>query len=424
MNGSYNLRGRLFRVVFGLAFLLFFTALAQTQATAAESPGPLKFGAIWPLTGSQAAVGQEAERGLSMAIDQINSTGGILGRKVELVLEDDKSDPSVGVAAINKLLTSEKMDFFVPGYSSTVSNAFLSRMQSAHVNILSVVNGATSSEIEQEFGKEPWLFKLYPYDYHYQQSNVSFLKTLNPRPKSVAIVYEDTLFGTTQGRYANEFMKEAGFNVVLFEPFKSGTSDLSPLLTRVKSAHAEMLYWIGYFGDCMLLVKQSKEINYNPDLFVGSTVWTGMPEFADGLGKDSNYVVGIDLWTPDVKYPASKSFPSAFPSTDEWTGQYVKRFGRQPNHWALVAYISVEIIAQAAKEAHSIDSGEIAKALRQINTMTPMGPLSFKQSKFGGTQGFTDMIVFQWMNGKRTIVYPPDVATGKLQYPTPPWDKR
>jgi branched-chain amino acid transport system substrate-binding protein len=384
----------------------------------------IKIGAIWPLTGSQAAVGQESKRGLEMAVDQVNASGGILGRKVKLILEDDKSDPSVGVAAINKLLTSEKIQFLVAGYSSTVMHPVLGRIKNSNTKVLSVINGTTSSKAEEDFGKEDWFFKLYPYDYHYQRSNVNFLKTLSPKPASVAIVYEDTLFGTTQGKFANQFLKEAGFNVALFEPFKSGTPDLSPLLTRVKATKAEVLFWIGYFGDCMLLVKQSKEINYSPKLFVGSTVWVGMPQFAEGLGKDSDNVVGIDLWAPDVHYPASKTYNRAFPSTEEWTGAYKQKYKIEPNHWSLVNYIGVEVIAQAAQRANTLDIKEVGKAMRKTDTMTPMGPLTFKQSQFGGTQGFTDMIVFQWKNGKRVIVHPAAVASGKLVYPTPAWTER
>ena len=384
----------------------------------------IKIGAIWPLTGSQAAVGQEAKRGLEMAVDRINGSGGVLGRKMRLILEDDKSDPSVGVAAINKLLTADKIQFLVAGYSSTVMHPVLGRVKSSNANILAVINGTTSSKAEEDFGTQGWFFKLYPYDYHYQRSNVNFLKTVKPQPASIAIVYEDTLFGTTQGKFANQFFKEAGFNIVLFEPFKSGTPDLSPLLTRVKSTQAEVLFWIGYFGDCMLLVKQSKEINYNPKLYAASTVWVGMPQFAEGLGKDSDYVVGIDLWTPDVRFPASKNYPVPFPSTEEWVKRYTQKFSMEPNHWSLVNYIGVEIIAQAIGRAGSLDLKEVNKEMRKTDTMTPMGPLNFKPSQFGGTQGFTDMIVFQWKNGKRVIVHPSMVATGTLLYPTPQWTQR
>lgn len=407
-----------------LFFMILSVILVSPHSARCQAQEPIKVGAIWPLTGSQAAVGQEAKRGLEMAVERINASGGVLGRNMRLILEDDKSDPSVGVSAINKLLTADKIQFLVAGYSSTVMHPVLARIKSSNANILAVINGTTSSKAEQDFGSQEWFFKLYPYDYHYQRSNVDFLKTVKPQPSSIAIVYEDTLFGTTQGKFANQFFKEAGFNIVLFEPFKSGTPDLSPLLTRVKSTQAEVLFWIGYFGDCMLLVKQSKEINYNPKLFVASTVWVGMPQFAEGLGKDSDYVVGIDLWTPDVTFPASQSYPGAFPTTAEWVKRYTEKFKMEPNHWSLVNYVGVEIIAQAVVRAGSFDLKEVNKAMRKTDTMTPMGSLSFKPSQFGGTQGFTDMMVFQWKDGKRITIHPPLVAKGKFLYPTPPWDRR
>lgn len=399
-------------------------AFSSVACNRTSKESTIKIGALWPLTGSQAAVGQEAKRGLEMAVKQINDSGGLLGKKVELVLEDDKSDPGAGVTAINKLLTVDKIKFFVGGYSSTVMSAVLERIKAANANVIAVVNGTTSSQVEQSLGKEKWLFKLYPYDYHYQSSNISFLKTVDPRPSKVAIVYEDALFGTTQGKFAKEFLQEAGFNVVAFEPFKSGTPDLSPLLTRIKNTGADMLFWIGYFGDCILLVKQSKEIDFNPKLFVGSTVWVGMPEFVNGLGKSAEYVIGIDLWTPDVQYPASSAYPSAFPSTKDWVKSYTDLYKQEPNHWSLVNYIAVEAIAQSIKKAKTTEFNAVESALRSLKANTPMGELSFRPSKFGGTQGFTDMVVFQWQDGKRVLVYPPSVATGKLKYPTPAWNKR
>ncbi|MCD6363186.1 MAG: amino acid ABC transporter substrate-binding protein [Synergistetes bacterium] len=381
-------------------------------SSVASAKGVIKIGVLSPLSGGAfAEAGQEQRRGFLMALDEINSKGGVLGKKIELIYEDTKCDPSTGVAAARKLIEKDKVIALLGGYSSTVTYAICGAIK--RYKPLMIWIGASSTKVEHLVGKYRWFFHLHPWDYHRQTTVVKFLESITPKPKTIAFTYEDGLYGTTSADYFLKYAKEAGFKIVMSEPHKSGSSDFTPLLTKAKSLKPDVFYSVSYAGDYILQIKQSKEINFSPKLFL--IVAPNFPDYKK-LGKTGDYVAGVDVWIPSLPIPGLK----------EWLARFHKRYpGRTPEYWVPLAYANLYILVDAIKRAGTTDKDALIKALEKTDLMTPMGRITFKPSKEGCIhQGITELIITQWQNGKSIVVWPPDKATGKLIYPVPPWDKR
>lgn len=377
--------------------------------------GTIKIGAIIPLTGSQASIGEEEQRGLQMAMDKLKGRQ-ILGKKVEIKVEDDKSDPTSGVSAVEKLLTKDQVWALIGGYSSTTSYSIMGAIRNRQP--LTVWSGGGSVKLEDDFGKEKWFFHLHPWDYHYQESIGQFVGTINPKPQSIAIAYEDQLYGTSHAKIAKPILEQLGLKVVLYEPFKSGATDYTPLLTKVKNLNPDVFYWIGYTGDSILLTRQAKEIGLNPKMMM-DTVGVGVPDYRKAVGSNAEGVVGIEVWSPAATFPASDKYAQDFPSTETWVKEYTQRYNREPNYWSLITYVNALVLTQAIERAGSLDKEKVIAELEKTDTMTPMGPLTFFKTKVAIHQGYTKMVVFQWQNGSKQILWPK--ATGQLIYPKPAW---
>ena len=382
----------------------------------------IKVGAVWGLTGPTAGVSQEGRRGMEMAQDLINRNG-VLGRKIQVVFEDDKGDPAVGVSATEKLITQDKVIAFVGGVGSTICSAMLGAFQKYNPKPIAALTGCGATSIEEKFGKERGYFFLHPWEYYYQTTMRDFLVQLSPKPQTVFIAHEDRLYGTSHSKMAEDYFKEVGLKVLARESFKSGAPDFTPLLTRAKSMNPDVFYWIGYGADAVLITKQGKELNFAPRLYA-STVQLGTQEYRDAVGSENaEGFVGITVWEPIAKFPASKQWPDLLPSTQDWVRDYTARYKREPHYYSVMPYVGLIALAKAIEAAGSLDRDKVVAAMEKIDTMTPMGPLKFTPSKFAVTHAFKQMMIFQWQKGEKVLVFPKDQATATVHYPFPGWKR-
>lgn len=373
-----------------------------------EELEPIKIGAVIPLSGGAfAQAGQEQRYGLLMAEREINEKGGILGRRLELIIEDDQCKSETGIAAATKLITQDKVVALIGGYSSTITYAQMNAI--SQYEPIVVWMGASSVKVEHDFGPKKWFFHLHPWDYHRQKTVVDFLETIEPRPKTIALTYEDGIYGTTSAEYFRKYA-QGKFEIIFDEPHKSGSSDFTPLLTKIKSLNPDIFYSVSYAGDYIIQIKQAKEIGFNPKAFViVAPMFTG---YKDSLGKDGDYVVGVNPWAPTLKIEG----------LEEWLNRFHRWFPEKTDieYWVPLAYANLMCVADAINRAGSLDKEKIIKALEETDLMTPFGRLKFEPSEEGGLhQAFTNLVMVQWQELQPVVVYPEDVAGGKFIYPRP-----
>jgi len=403
-------KGFLFILV-SCVFGMLLAGLVVPKSTLAQDV--IKIGAVLPL--SKAAfsqAGEEERRGLLMALEEINQTGGVLGKKVELIIEDDAGEPSAGIAAAEKLLTRDKVVALIGGYSSTITYAQMNAIQRLEPFV--AWTGASSTKVENAFGPKKWFFHYHPWDYHRQSTVVDFLYSLTPRPKTIAIAYEDGIYGTTSRDYAVKYLKEKGFTVVFDERFKSGSSDFTPMLTKIKKTNPDVFYWVAYAGDTTLIMKQAKELDFNPKLFLSVAI--NFPQYKESLGATGDYVAGVDIWIPGLKLKESTT----------WLEKFNKAYpGRVPEYWAPLAYTNLMTVVDAIKRANSTDKTLLIAAMEKTDYASPLGRIRFTKSQEGGLhQALQELIITQWQNGTSQIIYPTNKMTKKLLYPTPTWKNR
>jgi branched-chain amino acid transport system substrate-binding protein len=369
----------------------------------AQQP-PIRIGVPLPLTGPLAGGGNQILWGVQYAADEVNEAGGLFGRKIELIVEDTKGEPNTSASIAAKLATQDKVDAFVGGFGSTSDFALLSALQ--RYEPIFVHPGSSSVRLEETFGKNDWYYHVYIWDYHRQKAAVNFFKSI-PGIKTLAIAYEDKLYGTDGSKFTQQYAKEAGLDVVMNEPFRAGTPDFSPILNRAKGLDPDVLFVIGYSGDNLQVARQAVQLGIKPKLLVTQ----GAGEKRSDFGPAGDNVVVVDLWSSKQQTPGLA----------EWVKKAEAKRGGEVVSSAVQGYVAMQTLTDAVKAAGSWDRAKILANLGSMTFDTPYGKVAYTPSEMGGKhQLITDksMIAVQYQpGGGQEVIWPPEKAAAKITYP-------
>ena len=366
---------------------------------------PIKIGASMSVTGTYAKPGTYQKQGYDVCIDELNAKGGILGRKVELVIYDDQSTPATAVRLYEKLITEDKVDAVMGPYSSAVSEA-VANVTEKYKKVMVAPLAATTSIFKK--GRK-YIFMVITPAENYLDGLIDMAAKRGL--KTVAIIHEDTLFPKASAAGTVEAAKKKGMQVVLQEAYPKGNTDFSALLVKIKAVNPDVIAAGTYFDDAVAITRQMKELNVNPKMF-GLTVGGDLPEFYDLLKQNAEYVYGSTQWDESLPYPGQKEFLAAYKA---------KFKGQEPSYHTAAGYAGCLIYAEAVKKAGTLDADKVRDQLLKMEIKTAFGEYKVEPDGF---QIAHKMVMLQWQDGKRIVVWPDDLANGKIRYPTPEWGKR
>jgi branched-chain amino acid transport system substrate-binding protein len=381
-------------------------AAVLLAGVATEAQGPIRIGASLSLTGTYAKLGKNQHEGYQLCQKDLNAKGGVLGRKVEFVVYDDQSMPPTGVRLYEKLITEDKVDGVMGPYSSPVTEAVVN-VTEKYKKILVTPLAATTSIFRKE-PRRKYIFMILSPAEVYLEGLVDMAAKRGL--KTVAVVNEDTLFSKAAAAGAVDLAKKKGMQVVFTEAYPKGNTDFSALLTKIKATNADVIAAATYFDDAVALTRQMRELNVNPKMY-GVTVGGDLPEFYDTLKGSAEYIYGATQWEPVLAYPGNK----------EWFESYKAEFKHEPSYHSAAGYAGCLIYAEGVKRAGSLDADRVREQLLKLEIRTMFGDYKVDQDGF---QVAHKMVTFQWQKEKKVVVWPDDLAQGKVLFPTPPWTGR
>ena len=334
-------------------------ALALAVALITTSPGParaqeqIKVGAIMSLTGYLAVLDNAITDGAQMAIERINASGGLLGKKMVMVVEDTKSQPSPAVTAFRKLTTQDNVLFFVNGCSTAASRAV--EPAQAKAKMPSIV--CTTLPPTDQVG-HPWVFTTLPNVRFDIVERFTYLKERGLT--KVGMLQDTTPYGTLQRNVVEARAKEFNITVVGVEQYRPEDTDLTPHLTKLKAGGVEAVMQLGSGASTGIIAKAMDDLGmqvpFVADLSVNAT------EVFKVAGAASNKVVFPafppnvfdDLPDRDLRKAVNKDFVPL------WRAKYGP--DRDPT-WGGRGWDSVMILAEGIKRANSLDGEKVRDAL-------------------------------------------------------------
>jgi branched-chain amino acid transport system substrate-binding protein len=370
----------------------------------------IRVGVLLPLSGRLAELGGEtAYRSYQMAADEINEAGGIHGERLEIIFEDTTGVREIGLSAVEKLITQDKVIIVTGGFSSTVTLAVTEEAHDLEVPFL--VSTASADRITEE--DREYVFRLNAPVSEHDNTLESFLKKV-AAVKTVAIIHENSIFGEFRSKKFRRRCENWGLRVIVKESYDAGINDLKPILSKVKPKYPDLIHMITQTRDGALLMQQAKELDLNPKMFMGVPSGVALLEFRELAGEAGSFVYSPTIWTPSVPYPGAKEFHN----------MYSIKYETPPDYHGAQAYASMQVIARALKEAKSLTPKDVRNALAETNLMTVLGPVKFVSYGRKTQQNRPLTYLLQWLDDGLRTVWPKKVATESHVYPTPAWNER
>jgi branched-chain amino acid transport system substrate-binding protein len=365
-------------------FWLAGAAVAVAVSFAGAANAQIKLGVAGPITGPNAAFGAQLKNGVEQAVEDINAAGGINGQKIVLSIGDDVSDPKQGVSVANKFV-GDGVKLVVGHFNSGVTNPASDVY--AENGILMITPSATNPKITE---KGLWnVFRTCGRDD--QQGKLwSDYAVKNFAGKKIAVVHDKTTYGQGLADAAKGFMNKEGIKEVLYEGVNTGEKDYSALVSKIKASGADVLMWGGLHTEGGLIVRQMRDQGLKTQMLSGDGITDD--EFATIGGEG---VIGTLMsFGPDPRAnPVAKDVVAKFRA---------KNF--EPQAYTLYSYAAVQIMAQAAAEAKSLDSKKMADVMHSGKVFkTVLGDISYDTK---GDRKDVDYVMYSWKkDDKGKITY-------------------
>ncbi|MFH1345385.1 MAG: amino acid ABC transporter substrate-binding protein [Pseudomonadota bacterium] len=389
-------------------------------ASAALAQQPIKIGMSMAQTGGLAGGGKASLLGIEVWRDNVNARGGLLGRKVELVVYDDKSSASETPAIYSKLLDVDKVDILFAPYATVPTAPLMPLVKQRGMLLM----GNFSFQVNSKVGHDMW-FNNAPWGPADSWASTFLDIGQKAGGKTIALLAADQEFAQNLAKTAREVATKLGMKIVFDQAYPPSTVEFSGILRALKAAKPDIVYVASYPPDSAGILRGVNEIGIgdNVKLFGGGMVGLQFGTVMENLGSLLNGVVNYNTWLPEpaMYHEGTKAFfetytKRAVEAKVDPLGYYLAPYG----------YANGQMIEQAIKAVGSLDQKALAKYLRENTHKTIVGSITFsadgewKESGVVQAQfrGIKDKNIEQFRSpGKQVILFPPKLKSGDLITP-------
>lgn len=400
------------------------SALLSGRVLASEEP--IKIGGIFPLTGAGSVFGNQNFQGVEIAVDLLNDRGGIKGRKIAL-FKGDGHNPQAAISETNRLAAREGVRVFLGSSTSAVgmvASQEAERNGAFYWEGMAVANGFTERQFKNVFRVGLNAGGLgQPAPLYVGEVLAALLKKA-PKDCRIAVIAEDSAFGVDVSTAAVQEAKKLGIAVVLHELYSAKTTDLSPLVLKLRSLAPDAIVATQFINDAVLLQRQMKEMRYRPPAFIGTSAGHSTLSFAEAIGDDVNGIFSSSY--PMEANPASLSATTKS-DRDEFVKRYQAKYKVVPAVQESLGFVvGMSLIRDIIGHAKSEAAGDLREAALKadIPVGTYINGWGMKFDEKGQNSRAFGSVV-QWQGRRMVPVFP---AASKMAepilVPLPAWGAR
>jgi len=374
---------------------------------AAAQGKTVNVGVILPLSGANAQFGVNSRNGIELVADEINAAGGIKslgGARINLVVADSTSTPTTAANVAQRLLTQNDVVAILGAFASSLTIAISEVTERRGVPLLTMsfsdqITGRGFENIFQVVAKASVIGKA-QFD-----GTAAIAASAGQKLERIAIMYEDTAYGTSQAAGLREGAKAAGVQIVMDDAYPLGITDVTPLINKLRASGAQAVFPVSYLNDSLQIIRAMRQQRITIPAIGGAAGYV-IPDFEKGLGEFAEGVLSIS--------------PANYDLAPELTERFRKRFGYFMVHEALEHAVCMDVLAQAMEKAKSAKPDDLRKALQGARfeggwtkAMTG-GAVQFDKT---GLNTLSVPVMVQWRNKELVTVWPSDVAKAKAVWP-------
>ena len=399
-------------------------AFAAASATAAEN---VKIGVIYPLTGNAASAGQSAKDAVNLGVEIVNTahpdlkalplgaTAGLPnlgGAKIELDEADHQGNPQVGQQQTLRLITQDHVVAMLGSYHSSVSlvaTAVAERQGIPYLVADSVAQNITGRGFK-------WIFRTTPIASDFAKAYAGFLtdlKNSGRKIEKIAVINENTDYGTSVAASILDAAKAANINVAAQVPYNANSSDVSAQVIQLKTLQPDAVIFVSYTADTILYFRAMKNLDYLPPIIIGDDAGFSDPTFIPNAGDLAQGAINRSAF--DIGKPGSNSYT---------VNQLFKaKYGRDLDDTSARWMQGFFVLADAINRAGSTEPDKIQAALQATDLKPDQLIMGYNGVKFDATgQNILSATYLIQLQGKQYVsVWPQDRATAKLELPMKGW---
>ena len=379
-----------------LSIVVLLLMVAATLAFSGEPP--IVIGATVSLEGRYAEPSAMMQDAFRLWVDEINRKGGLLGRKVKLILYDDKSDRDRVRALYIKLIEQDQVDLVFSPYSTPLTLA-ASEVSEPHQMLMLAVAAAAETPWQRGYRH---LFQLYAPAKRQFIGLLDLMARKNLRTLSV-LFDETSTFNLDIAAGIREWADIYQIDITLWNGYRDGKKELPALLAAAKAADADGLVLSAYPPDGYELIRLLGDMRYRPKV-LAMPIAPVHPDFYKRIGAAANGILAPSQWEPIERIP--------FPGTKDFIKNFNAFTGHLPSFHAASAYAACQLYERAITHTQSIDHAKLRDYIAALDTVTVLG--RFKVDPTGKQVGHNSFII-QWQDGKKEIVWPQKMQTAKAR---------
>lgn len=329
-------------------------------AAGAQQPA-IRIAAVEPLTGAVSVFGQQAKKGVELALAEINAAGGVLGRRLEVDFIDNRCAPAESVKAVSDIISEKKHVAIFDGLCSSAVLAMMPLAERANMPMLVANASATSITEKTGIGGNKWVFKYNPTDHSLAEAMIRFLQEKGMVDR-IAVLAEDTDFGRGGGDAWDKGLAKAGKRLLSADFFQQGTADFTSALTKLRAARPSAIATYSVGADFQNMVRQVRAFNLGIPL-TGRLLTDVIPkDVLESGALDGS--TSVQNYTSEIDTPANKTFVAAYRRMHA---------NETPSGISMASYESMKLLADAINRAGKTDGDAIREALQKTKFPAMLG---------------------------------------------------
>jgi len=402
-------------------------AIALAAAAPARAADAVKIGILWPLTGNAAAAGQASKAVIEVALDIINNahpelanlplaaTAGLPnmgGAKLDVTFVDHQGNPSTAQQLATRLITQDKVDVLMGAYQSSCT--FTATAVAERYGVPFMVGESSALNITSRGFK--WVFRATPIATDYARTYMRFfadMKNQGTKIDSIAVVNENTDYGTSVGDAIEAEAKKTNVPVAIRIPYSASSTDVSAQVLQLKQKQPDVVIFISYTADSILYMKTMKNLDYKPPMVIGDDTGFSDPSFIPAVSDIAQGAMNRSAW--DIGKPGSTTY--------KINEMYKAKTGRDLDDTSARNMQSFFALADAINRAGSTDPEKIRDALTKTDLKPDQLMMGYQGVKYDDTgQNVLAATYLIQLHGQQyELVWPQTAANGKLQWPMAGW---
>ena len=377
---------------------------------ARPAEGAVRIGIVLPFSGEMATLGEHLSEAFRFTVGELRRRGDLKGDSLELIFGDTGGNPATARAAVERLISQDRVTTLIGGISGEATWAMASIAQRRQIPFLITTASADS------LTRQGWdyIFRLSLPATEQLAAFAAFIDTATRGIRNAAVLHDNSCLGPYRSDQLLRLWHARDIETILISGFPALSRDFRPLLAKAKVKTPDLIYLLFSSADAPLVLRQAHELRLNAKMIIGEAAGFGDPEHSQEDAAMAEHMCVLAQWAPKAPYPGVSDFVEAFRELND----------KMPDYRAAQVYAGMQVLVDAMRRARRPSPQSLRRDLAKTSIATVYGRVKFENDTGHTNQNRPPMLILQWIDQQQEIVWPRKLASKRLVFPRPEWRQK